>query len=336
MPRDDLTALARTVRTGHVLLVQYNGCTLRPLWGCAQSFAYEYTELPEAVTGADGAVLRGSFKALGFDAAAPRSSTCADATHAVVSATAGAFERQVGDATESFGNDATCRENPHGAECAVPILIELSPLKPQTSAACPAGYEVTPEGGCVPPPPPQCEYGFGPDRQCLSGPDGWFLPPRDAPAFEEVSKLVLRLTGEKLSDEAQTATLTALVAAYRKLSGAEADRSRVRALKQLVRSAPPSAETLKLYQELVQLSASAGERSDHLDAANRMRDLFPHAPESAIAYLALARYYCEAGQPSIAERFFAQLRDNIKQPPPEASAEAEKIRQSCSAKPMAE
>jgi hypothetical protein len=94
-----------------------------------------------------------------------------------------------------------------------------------------------------------------------------------------IGQSVEALKRTKASEE-RVKILLALVDAYSKEKGDVAQRSRLRALATLTREPAFTRDPRELstYAELVTLSRTTGERSAHLDAANRMRERLSRRP----------------------------------------------------------
>lgn len=378
MSADDLAALARVAREGQLLLVQYNGCHLRPLWGCTQDSSYQYTELsgtqepgesslavqsnmpaqsnaaqsnapPQAAQG--GSVVRGTFSALAFNPAVPRSESCAWATHGIVAITAGAFEREGPFGKESFGNDGTCGKQPRGEACASPMTVKLAPLKDApvlaprcadndvledgrcvvAAATCPPGTLL--EGGVCVPVAVTCEGGGMPQQGwCPPRTVPWALP-TNAPAREQIMGLIRAINAAQAEPDVTAGPLLELAELYKRYDGLELPgRSRVQALQLALRTEsvrPVPVLDFKIYKELLPLTLKLGMVSDHLDAANEMIRKYPREPESSIAYLAAARYFCKKGDQESATRFTKQMQANIQKPTAEAASEAKQLSVEC-------
>jgi hypothetical protein len=341
-PAADITRLQQVLHQGQVMLVVFDGCELKPLWQCTQANPYEFREGPgEQSVQQSASQFVGQFVATDFDAAAPRTADCAAATHLIVAADVGAFERESPEGQQSFG----CRTQ----ECAAPLSVTLNPLRAaKTPLTCSQG-EVLEDGRCVKPSSPtlRCDEGFVlRDGQCVRelcvrGIDPTTGGCRVAPATDlyyapdaETRGLIESIAASTDSVD-RVKRLLSLIERYRKEQGrAEADLSRQRALIELINSPAFKGhrEELARHRELVLLSSTVGERWMHLDAANQMLKRFPDAPESGIAYIAIARYYCAQGQPAAAERFYVQMRENVKKLEPADAKEIAAVRASCRAK----
>lgn len=309
--------LLDVVRAQQVLLVAYDGCEVKPLWNCTQAYGYEFVSdsslaVQSAPTSnAPPSERAGNFVARDFDATAPRTAECQSATHGIV---------------------GVRLESPES----LPDLITLNPLRVvATSPTCAAGEELR-DGQCVAA-PSACETGYVrvADGTCAPLPvpsEDWYVPPdATAPSTARIREALTSLRRPLVPSKNRVEALLTLAADYAQEKDAAAVSSRVRALAQLTKEAAfvGHPQELSSYAELIALTRNSGERSVHLDAANRMRERFPDAPETAVAYLTLARYYCDEGQPAAAERFFSQMRRNVKMLNSSTQAEMDAIKKRC-------
>ncbi|HKO49912.1 MAG TPA: hypothetical protein VJV79_19410 [Polyangiaceae bacterium] len=313
-PSSELSRLTDTVRAGRVTLVLYDGCRVRPLWQCTQNFGYEFVadrNTPTQAAPNPAAPEGGSFVARAFDATAPLGAGCEQATHGVVAV------RLAGENGESGTTTLNpLRPGSISPTCAPGEVPSEGRCVPE---ACEPGFERV-AGKCLAPVAEVCRYGVDPKTgACLpSAQDDWYVPSAaSATPSSDIAALVARLKSVGNSKEAskdRVVGLLLLAQAYRQESGSAAASSRLRALSELTREAAFKGhrDELATYAELVTLSGSIGERSAHLDSANRMRERFPSSPETSVAYLTLARYYCAEGQPTAAERFLSQMGRNLK------------------------
>ncbi|HEX9620952.1 MAG TPA: hypothetical protein VF989_12505 [Polyangiaceae bacterium] len=354
-PRGDLERLRRSLDESSLLFVAYDGCEVRPLWDCRQPGADSYRPEEKALVllASDdaSATTIGQFTTSMDVSRTTPGSDCQGATHAIASVTTGTLTRSTPDGEEVFGDPEACAARATKAGCDTPLVVQLMPLVAGKVADCPEGYQrrgddcvlaereqcpagttprQTPEGRrCVPDAPPACDPDV--DEWCKAAASGYYRPAPGKRGAGEINRLLDECP--KREGSARARCLLALAELYRSYhpGSPEAQRSRLLALFEFseLPGIEQLAETPRALEELVELSADFPERSRHLAAANRLRELYPHAPETASAYLALARHFCSRKEPELARRSLQQMRESIKGLPKQAAQAAREIELGC-------
>jgi hypothetical protein len=326
--RSDRTKLLKRLDASRILWVNYTRCTVHPLWDCRTPGSYEFLLYMESV---------GVFTASDTEFVAENAHACTQATHAVVSAFAEAGE-------ECDGGLAA--ETVRGGRYCPPRAVWIAPIAPLHSAAatCPGG-QVLEGDRCVTPvatacPAGQVQQGDAcvavakcPEGKVMQGDTCVLLPPSSpywipdpkTPGHDRIVKTVEALRGAQ--GDARADYLLMLAEAYRGCSGwacaaeapprPESEPAEVKVLLEFVGlpSVAKHRQAPAAFERLVRLSAKTGPLSMHLEVSNRAIELFPNAPQSAAAYLALARYYCGTGDPQAGARLVSEMRRSIKDVP---------------------